>query len=136
MTSGQNRRSTRLSIGGIVGVVVGGVIGGGALAGLAAPMASAAPDCSQAGIDGAVSTATRQARAYLNSHPAANKMLMTAALQPQSEAAQTIGAYANTNPQEYADFKAILTPLSSLQSQCGVQVIPAEYQWAFNQFIG
>ncbi|WP_313676116.1 hemophore-related protein [Mycolicibacterium sp.] len=132
MTSGQTRRFTRLCIGSIVGGVVGGV----ALAGLAAPMASAAPDCSQAGIDSAVSTATQQARAYLNSNPAANKILMTAALQPQTEAAATISAYANSNPQEYADFKAILTPLSSLQNQCGVQVIPAEYQWAFNQFIG
>ena len=128
MTSGQTRRFTRLCIGSIVGGI--------ALAGLAAPTASAAPDCSQAGIDSAVSAASQQARAYLNTHPAANKVLMTAALQPQSEAAQTIGDYANSNPQEYADFKAILTPLSSLQAQCGVQVIPAEYQWAFNQFIG
>jgi len=128
MTSGQTRRFTRLFIGSFAGGI--------ALAGLAAPMASADPDCSQAGIDGAVSAATQQARAYLNTHPAANKMLMTAALQPQSEAAATIGAYANTNPQEYADFKAILTPLSSLQNQCGVQVVPAEYQGAFNPFIG
>lgn len=128
MTSGNTRRFTRLC--------VGSIVGGIALAGLAAPMASAAPDCSPAGIDGAVASTTQQARAYLNTHAAANKMLMKAALQPQAEAAQTISAYANSNPQEYADFKAILSPLSTLQSQCGVQVIPAEYQWAFSQFIG
>jgi hemophore-related protein len=128
MTSGQNRRVTR--------AVIGSIVGGIALAGLAAPSAFAAPDCSPAAVDSAVSSVTQQARAYLNTHPAANKMLMTAALQPQAEAAQTIQGYASTNPQEYADFKAILAPLSSLQSQCGVQVVPVEYQWAFNQFIG
>jgi heme-binding protein len=128
MTTGQNRRIARAAI----GTIVGGI----ALAALAAPTASAAPDCSTAGIDGQVTTVTQQARAYLNTHAAANKMLMTAALQPQAEAAQTIQSYANTNPQEYADFRSILAPLSSLQNQCGVNVVPAEYQWAFSQFIG
>lgn len=128
MTTGQTRRIARACIGSIVGGI--------ALAGLAAPTASAAPDCSPAGVDSAVATVTQQAKAYLNTHTAANKMLMTAALQPQAEAAQTIQNYANTNPQEYADFRSILSPLSSLQNQCGVNVVPAEYQWAFSQFIG
>ena len=66
---------------------------------------------------------TQQARAYLNSHADANKMLMAAALQPQAEAAQTIQSYASTNPQEYADFRSILAPLSSLQNQCRVSVV-------------
>ena len=128
MTSDQTRRFTRACIGSIVGGI--------ALAGLAAPLASAAPDCSPAGVDSAVASVTQQARAYLNANPSANKVLMTAALQPQAEAAATIQGYASSNPQEYANFKSILTPLSSLQSQCGVQVVPVEYQWAFNQFIG
>lgn len=128
MTFGQTRRITRLCI--------GGVVGGIALATLAAPTALADPDCSPAGVDSAVATVTQQARAYLNANPPANKVLMTAALQPQQEAAQTIANYANNNPQQYAEFKSILAPLSTLQSQCGVQVVPAEYQWAFNQFIG
>jgi hemophore-related protein len=63
-------------------------------------------------------------------------MLMTAALQPQAEAQKTISDYANSNPQEYAGFKSILSPLGTLQSQCGVQVVPARFQWAFDQFIG
>ena len=128
MTSGPNRRIARA----LIGTIVGGI----AVAGLAAPTASAAPDCSPAGIDGQVTSITQQARAYLNSHAAANKMLMTAALQPQAEAAQTIQTYASSNPQEYADFRSILAPLSNLQNQCGVNVVPAEYQWAFSQFIG
>jgi hemophore-related protein len=128
MTTGQNRRIARAC----VGTIVGGI----ALATLASPTASAAPDCSPAGIDGQVTAVTQQAREYLNTHAGANKMLMTAALQPQAEAAQTIQTYANSNPQEYADFRSILVPLSNLQNQCGVNVVPAEYQWAFSQFIG
>lgn len=115
---------------------IGTIVGGIALAGLTAPSASAAPDCSPAGVKGEVASVTQQARAYLNSHADANKVLMTAAMQSQPEAAQTIQNYANTNPQEYADFRSILSPLSTLQNQCGVSVVPAEYQWAFNQFIG
>lgn len=118
------------------GALFAGIIGGAALAGLTAPMASAAPDCSPAAIDGQVASVTQQARAYLNSHSDANRVLMTAALQPQAQAAQTIQGYANTNPQEYSEFRSILAPLSALQNQCGVSVVPAEYQWAFNQFIG
>jgi hemophore-related protein len=128
MTTGHYRRITRACI----GTIVGGI----ALAALATPTASAEPDCSPAAIDGQVTAVTQQARAYLNTHSEANKMLMTAALQPQGEAAQTIQSYANTNPQEYADFRSILVPLSNLQNQCGVNVVPAEYQWAFSQFIG
>lgn len=115
---------------------IGTIVGGIALAGLAAPSASAAPDCSPAGVNSEVASVTQQARAYLNSHSGANAALMTAAMQSQPEAAQTIQNYANANPQEYADFRSILAPLSSLQNQCGVNVVPAEYQWAFNQFIG
>ena len=128
MTTGQTRRIARACI----GTIVGGV----ALAGFAAPSASAAPDCSPAGVDSAVATVTQQAKAYLNTHTDANKVLMAAALQPQAQAAQTIQNYASANPQEYADFRSILSPLSGLQNQCGVNVVPAEYQWAFSQFIG
>jgi hemophore-related protein len=116
--------------------LVGTIVGGIAVAGLAAPSAFAAPDCSPAGVDGAVASVTQQAKAYMNSHPPVSKVLMTAAGQSQAQAAQTISAYASANPQEYGEFKAILAPLSTLQAQCGVSVIPAQYQWAFNQFIG
>lgn len=114
----------------------GTLIAGFALAGLLAPVASAAPDCSPAAVDNKVSSVTEQAQAYMNAHPDGNKMLMTAALQPQAQAQQTIANYATSNPQEYADFKSILAPLGTLQSQCGVQVVPARFQWAFDQFIG
>jgi hemophore-related protein len=128
MTNAQNRR--------IASVWIGSIVGGIALAGLAAPSASAAPDCSPAGVDSTVASVTQQAKSYLNSHTGANRVLMAAALQPQAEAAQTIQNYATSNPQDYAEFRSILAPLSSLQNECGVNVIPVEYQWAFNQFIG
>lgn len=114
---------------------LGALAGGIAVATLAAPTATAAPDCSKAGIDSTVSSAMSQARSYMNSHPDGNKMLMAAASQSHDKAAQTVSAYAAANPQEYADFKAILSPVATLQQQCGVQVIPAQYQWAFEQFI-
>ena len=115
---------------------IGTLIGGIAVAGLAAPIASAAPDCSPATIEATKDSVTNLAQAYMDSHPDGSKMLTTAALQPRQQAAATIAAYARTNPQEYADFKSILAPLGSLQRQCGVQVVPAQFQWAFEQFIG
>ena len=115
---------------------LGALVGGFALAGFVAPAAIAAPDCSPANVDSTSKTVMGQMQAYMNSHPAGNKMLMTAALQPRPQAAATIAAYANSNPQEYSEFKSILAPLGALQNQCGVQVVPAQYQWAFDQFIG
>ena len=114
----------------------GTLITGFALAGLLAPVAAAAPDCSPAAVDSQVSAVTNQAQAYLNANPAGNKMLMTAALQPQAQAQRTIADYASSNPQEYAAFRSILAPLGTLQNQCGVEVVPARFQWAFDQFIG
>ena len=128
MTTDDTRRIAR--------VCLGTLVGGIALAGLAAPIATAAPDCSPATVDSTVNSVTQQAQAYMDAHPSGNKMLMTAALQPRPQASATIAAYATTNPQEYAEFKAILAPLGTIQSQCGVQVVPAQFQWAFDQFIG
>ena len=127
MTSADTRRFARFCIGSLVGSF--------ALAGLVAPVASAAPDCSPATIESTKDSVGGQAQAYMNSHPDGNAMLMTAALQPRPQAQATIAAYAKTNPQEYADFKAILAPLGALQRQCGVSVVPAQFQWAFDQFV-
>ena len=127
MTSGHATRITR--------ICAGSLIGGIALAGLVAPVASAAPDCSPAAVENTTDAICQQAQDYMNANPEGNKALMTAALQPRPQAEATLRAYANSNPQQYADFKAILAPLGTLQSQCGVQVVPAQFQWAFDQFI-
>ena len=127
MTSGHATRITR--------ICAGSLIGGIALAGLVAPVASAAPDCSPAAVENTTDAIGQQAQDYMNANPEGNKALMTAALQPRPQAEATLRAYANSNPQQYADFKAILAPLGTLQSQCGVQVVPAQFQLAFDQFI-
>jgi hemophore-related protein len=114
---------------------IGSLIGGITLAGLGTPAAFAAPDCSPAGVNSAAAAVNTQAQAYLMSHPAANKVLMTASLQPRPQAEANLQAYAASNPQEYAEFKAILTPLAVIQNQCGVAVVPPQFQWAFDQFV-
>ncbi|GAY18294.1 hemophore-related protein [Mycobacterium sp. shizuoka-1] len=119
-----------------LGICLGTIAAGLASAVIAAPAAVAAPDCSQGNIDSTVSTAQGQLQSYLAGHPAGQKMLMTAALQPRAQASATLSAYAQANPQEYQEFTAILAPLGTLQKQCGVQVIPPQYQWAFDQFVG
>ena len=111
-------------------------IAGIALAGFAAPVAGAAPDCSPGAVQNTVDTVTQQAQAYLDTLPEGNKTLMSAALQPRPQAEVTIRDYAATNPQEYAEFRKILLPLATVQDQCGTQVVPAQFQWAFDQFIG
>jgi hemophore-related protein len=118
------------------GIVVSSLAGGMALAAIAAPSALAAPDCSPQGVSNTSDAVTAQAQQYLADHPDANKVLMTAALQPRSEAVATVQNYTSTHPQESAEFKSIIAPLGTLQKQCGVQVIPARFQWAFDQFMG
>jgi len=117
-------------------ICLGTLVGGMALAGIAAPAASAAPDCSKGNIDSTVATAQGQIQSYLSTHPDGQRTLMTAAMQPRPQAAATLQAYATANPQEYAEFTHIISPLGTLQKQCGVQVIPPQYQWAFDQFVG
>jgi len=119
----------------IISTLAGALAGALAVGGLGAPVATAAPDCSKAAVDSQVEAITNQAQAYMNAHPDGNKMLMTAALQPRPQAAATIAAYASSNPQEYAEFKSIVAPLGALQQQCGVSVVPAQFQWAFDQFV-
>lgn len=118
------------------GIVLSSLAGGLALAVIAAPSALAAPDCSPQGVSSASDAITAQAQQYLADHPDANKVLMTAALQPRSQAVATVQNYTSTHPQESAEFKSIIAPLGTLQKQCGVQVVPAQFQWAFDQFVG
>jgi hemophore-related protein len=118
------------------GIVLSALAGGMALAVIAAPTVLAAPDCSPQGVSSTSDAVTAQAQQYLADHPDANKVLMTAALQPRTQAVATVRDYTNAHPQESAEFKAIIAPLGTLQKQCGVQVIPAQFQWAFDQFMG
>lgn len=120
----------------MLGICLGSLAAGMAAAVIAAPAAVAAPDCSKPAVDAQVATSQGQIQGYLNTHPDGQRVLMTAALQPRAQAAATLQAYAQDNPQEYQEFTALLAPLGTLQKQCGVQVIPPQYQWAFDQFVG
>ena len=118
------------------GIALSSLVGGMALAVVAAPSALAAPDCSPQGVSNTSDAVTAQAQRYLADHPDANKVLMTAALQPRSQAVATVRDYTAAHPQESSEFKSIIAPLGTLQKQCGVQVVPAQFQWAFDQFMG
>lgn len=119
-----------------LGICFGAITAGLVSAVIAAPAAVAAPDCSKPAVDAQVAQSQGAIQGYLNTHPDGQRMLMTAALQPRPQAAATLQAYAQSNPQEYQEFTALLAPLGTLQKQCGVQVIPPQYQWAFDQFVG
>ena len=64
----------------VAGAIVGSLLGGVAAATIAAPSAVAAPQagCSVGEVADTVSATWSSARAYLNSHPAANQVVMGA----------------------------------------------------------
>ncbi|MBE1550630.1 hemophore-related protein [Mycobacterium sp. OAS707] len=119
----------------VAGVAVGCVLGGVAAATIAAPTATAAPDCSAAGVSNTVSTTLGSARAYLNGHPSANQAVGAAFSQPRDQASATLRGYFTANPQEYYDLKGILAPIGDTQRQCNVSVLPPELASAYGEFM-
>ena len=119
----------------IAGVAAGCVLGGVAAATIAAPSATAAPDCSAAGVSNTVSTTIGSARAYLNAHPGANQVVGAAFSQPRDAAAGTLRGYFTANPQEYYDLKGILAPIGDTERQCNVSVLPPELASAYSEFM-
>ena len=120
---------------GAVGMVVGGLFTGVAAATIAAPAASAAPDCSGAGVANTVSTVTGSARDYLRAHPGAAQVVYAARNQPRDEAAANIRGYFTANPQEYYELRGIIAPIGDTQSQCNVSILPPELNSAYGQFM-
>ncbi len=59
-----------------------GLLGATAAALIAAPTASAAPDCSQASVTSTVDSVTGSARQYLSTHPGANAVVNQAITRP------------------------------------------------------
>ena len=68
----------------------GFLLGAAAAALVAAPTASAAPNCSPDAVAGTVSSVTGAASAYLNAHPGANQVVQAARTQPRAEASANI----------------------------------------------
>ena len=120
---------------GAVVTMIGGVFAGVAAATIAAPAASAAPDCSAQGVANTVSTVTGSARDYLRAHPGADQVVSAAHHQPRNDAAANIRAYFTANSQEYYELRGILSPIGDTQSQCNVTVLPPELASAYDQFM-
>jgi hemophore-related protein len=114
---------------------IGGFSLAAVLAGVVAPNASAAPDCSPQGVQATSDSVTAAAQGFLAGHPDANQVLMTAALQPHDQAEATVRAYTSTHPNETAQFRQILNPLYQTQQVCNVSVVPPAIAGAFNEFM-
>lgn len=124
-------RTAGLRLGGLAAATIGGI----ALTGIVAPSAFAGPDCSPGGVQSTTDSVTTAAQQYLSNHPDANRVLLTAALQPRDQAEATVRNYTGAHPQETSEFKQILNPLYQTQQVCNVSVLPANVSWAFNLFM-
>jgi hemophore-related protein len=111
------------------------LLGGLAAATIAAPAASAAPNCSADNVAGTVSSVTGSARSYLAAHPGANQAVTAAMGQPRPAAEASLRGYFNANPQEYYDLRGILAPIGDVQSQCNVSVLPPDLASAYSTFM-
>lgn len=119
----------------VAGVSAGCLIGGIAIGMAGAPSAAAAPDCSQAGINATVSSATGSAQQYLAGHPGANQAVTAAENQPRGEAATNLRNYFTAHPQEYYDLRGILAPIGDTERQCNVSALPPYYESAYHEFM-
>jgi hemophore-related protein len=116
---------------GVMSVLATGALGGLAAATIALPTASAQPQCTAAGLTGAIGTVSSQTSAYLASHPDANDAISNAGAQGAG-ADNAIRAYFVTHPTQWADLQRIAQPLRALRQQCEVDVAPAEIARLFD----
>jgi hemophore-related protein len=108
---------------------------GGVVALVAAPGASAAPNCSAAGVANTISSVTGSAHDYLNNHPDANQAVTAAYTQPRPVAASNLRTYFTAHPAEYFDLRGILAPLGDTQRQCNVSALPPDLASAYDEFM-
>lgn len=113
----------------------GALLGVAAAALVAAPTASAAPNCSPDAVAGTVSSVTGAASAYLSSHPGANQVVQAARTQPRDVASANIRAYFTANSQEYYELRGILAPIGDTQRQCNISVLSPELASAYSEFM-
>lgn len=119
----------------IAAAAAGCLVGGMALATIVAPSASAAPDCSPAGINGTVDSVTIAAQQYLAAHPGAGGVVSAAVTQPRDVAAVNIRNYFTANPSEYYELRGILSPIGDTQRACNTTVLPPYLAGAYAEFI-
>lgn len=113
----------------------GALLGVAAAALVAAPTASAAPNCSPDAVAGTVSSVTGAASAYLSSHPGANQVVQAARTQPRDVASANIRGYFTANSQEYYELRGILAPIGDTQRQCNISVLSPELASAYSEFM-
>lgn len=119
----------------IAGVSAGIIAGVVAMEICAAPSAVAAPDCSPAGVNTTVSSATGAAQQYLAAHPAANQVVMAAYGQPRPQAESDLRNYFTAHPNEYYDLRGVLAPIGDIERQCNVTALPPNLESAYQEFI-
>ncbi|MEE6134802.1 heme-binding protein [Mycobacterium sp. 050128] len=119
----------------VAGVSAGCLLGGMALGLVAAPSATAAPDCSPAGVNATVSSVQGAAEQYLAAHPGANQVVSAAYGQPRAEAASSLRGYFTAHPQEYYDLRGILAPIGDTERQCNVSALPGNLESAYHEFM-
>ena len=112
-----------------------GLFAGLAAAVIAAPTASAAPDCSAAGVASTVSSVTGSANQYLSAHPDANAVVTAAKNEPRPQAASDLRTYFTAHPQEYVELRGILAPIGDTQRQCNTTGLSPDLQSAYNEFM-
>jgi hemophore-related protein len=102
---------------------------------IAAPMASATPDCSATGVASTVSSVTGSANQYLSNHPGANAVVTAAKNEPRPQAETDLRGYFTAHPQEYVELRGILAPIGDTQQQCNTTVLSPDLQSAYNEFM-
>lgn len=112
-----------------------GLLGATAAALVVAPAASAAPDCSPAGVSGTVNSVTGSAQQYLATHPGANAVVNRAITSPRPQAAAEVRSYFTAHPQEYFELRGILAPIGETQRQCQTTGLPPELASAYAEFM-
>jgi heme-binding protein len=119
----------------IAGMSAGIVVGAVAVGIAAAPAALAAPDCSPAGVNTTVSSATGAAQQYLAAHPDANHVVMAAYGQPRPQAESDLRSYFTAHPNEYYDLRGVLAPIGDTERQCNVTALPSNLESAYQEFM-
>ncbi|HET9876385.1 MAG TPA: heme-binding protein [Mycobacterium sp.] len=118
----------------IAGICAGCCLLGG-LAATTAATASAAPDCSPAGLSNTVNSVSGSAHRYLANHPGAGSVVSAAANQPRPEAAADVRNYFTAHPSEYYELRSILAPIGEAQRQCNTTVLPPELASVYDEFM-
>jgi heme-binding protein len=98
-----------------------------ALPALQLPSAGAATDpCAASEIARTIGIVSLNTGNYLDSHPATNAALSSAAKQDPQQALATLKTYFDANPQAGRDMSGLQQPLQVLSSECKLPISPAQ----------